>query len=135
MTETKANEVKPTARSFENCKPRKWKNKESGKLFKVLPWFQPMDNESRFDFKGMLKDVLPELGEDILQDFECYSGLLLQVGWMMENENRMWLGLMGMDMNQYFEDLGHWTDEDTKTREPILPEEGSSEGSVQSPVE
>ncbi len=95
-------------RKFVYAMPRKWKNKESGKILKVVPWFMPLDDESRFDFKGLIKECVPELGNDVLSDFECYSGLLMQAGWMMENSNGCWLGLVGINMKDHFEDMGEW---------------------------
>ena len=98
-------------RKFIHAMPRKWKNKHSGKIFKALPWFVPLDDESRFDFKGLMKDLIPEFKNDVLKDFECYSGLLMQAGWMLENENHCWLGLTGLDVKELFEDLGEWSNE------------------------
>ncbi len=96
-------------RKFPLATPRRWKNKQSGKEHKVLPWFQPIDDASRFDFKGMMKEIAPEVfTNDILANCECYSGLVMQLGWMIENENRIWIGVMQMDMTETFEDVGAW---------------------------
>lgn len=98
-------------RTFPLALPRRWRNKQNGKDgkdLKVLPWFQPIDNESRFDFKGMLSELVPEFKNDVMGSFEAYSGLVVQVGWLVENENRIWIGLIGIENRELFEDLGPW---------------------------
>ena len=57
----------PEGRNFPFAKARRWRNKNLGEgkgvpgEFKVLPWFQPIDNESRIDFKCLLKDLIPKI--------------------------------------------------------------------------
>lgn len=98
-------------RNFQLATPRHWKNKESGKSLKVVPWFLPIDNESRLDFKGLLKEVEPTLfTDDVMADVEIYSGLVMQVGWLCENENNVWLGLAPVSMKEHFDDLGLWSE-------------------------
>lgn len=87
--------------------PRRWKNKISGKEYKVVPWFVPMEKESRFDFVGLIKECFPELVNDQFSDFEVYKGLVLRAGWLIENEHNVYFALP-MNIKDQFEDIGEW---------------------------
>jgi hypothetical protein len=100
-------------RKFINARARLWKNKTTGKKFKVLPWFQPMEDRSEFDYKGMVKDCFPELEKDFLCEWDCYRGTVLHLGWMLENENGCWFGLMPISIRDQFEEIGYWSEEET----------------------
>ena len=102
-------------------KPRCWKNNISGKKFKVLPWFTPLEDRSQFDFAGLMKDIEPTLfTDDVLRDFEVYKGLVMRAGWIIENENGVWFGLVNnKEVENSFEDLGWWVDQNP----PPTPEE------------
>ena len=123
-----AEEKKPDhtfEKGFHHCQPRCWRNKDKtdGRFLKVVPWFGPLGDDSRFDFKGLMKDCFPELmKDDVMKDFEVYSGLVMQIGWMIENENRMWFGLVGVEeMRVLFDDLGPWKEaEHAVNRQPII---------------
>jgi len=109
----------PEGRNFPFAKARRWRNKNLGEgkgvpgEFKVLPWFQPIDNESRIDFKCLLKDLMPEMSEDMLAEFDVYSGLMLHVGWQLHNDAGMWFCIQ-KELKDQFDDLGDWDDKDGK---------------------
>ena len=101
-----------TDRTFPHAKPRRWKSKIDEKEFKVVPWFQPIDNESRFDFQGLLKEIEPDLfTDDTLAEFKVYSGLMLHLGWQLYNDAGTWL-CMQMGLEEHFDDIGEWHEED-----------------------
>jgi hypothetical protein len=120
----KSSRKAPEGRNFPFAKARRWRNKTIAdgatkpKEFKVLPWFQPIDNESRIDFKCLLKDLMPEMSDDMLAEFDVYSGLMLHVGWQIHNDAGMWLCLQ-KNLQDQFEDLGDWKDEDGKEEPPF----------------
>lgn len=99
-------------RNYPYCRPRRWRSKQdSTKQFKVVPWFQPIDNESKYDFKGLIKEIDPTFTDDVLADFEVYSGLVVHMGWQLLNDHGIWFCLQKNLENQ-FEDLGAWYDND-----------------------
>lgn len=101
-------EASQPERKFPFAMPRRWKNKENGKEVKVLPWFQPVEERSQFDFKGLMKELMPEIFEgDHMADFECYKGLVMFCGWQIENENNIWFCLPA-NVKDQFDDLGEW---------------------------
>ena len=115
-TEAKA----PEGRNFPFAKARRWKSKLNGKHFKVVPWFQPIDNESRLDFKGLFKEIEPTLfTDDFLANFNVYSGLVIHLGWQIYNDAGVWFCIQ-MGLQEHYEDLGDWKDEDGKS-EPAFP--------------
>lgn len=109
----------PEGRNFPFARPRRWRNKTLGEgkgvpgEFKVLPWFQPIDNESRIDFKCLLKDLMPELSDDMMAEFEIYSGLMVHAGWQLHNDAGMWFCIQ-RELKDQFDDLGDWDDKDGK---------------------
>lgn len=97
--------------NYELCRARRWINKESGKEVKALPWFQPLADDSRMDMVGLMKEVAPELfTNDVMKDFEVYSGLVLRVGWLIRNEHDVWFGV-AKGVEDQFEDLGFYGEE------------------------
>jgi hypothetical protein len=106
---------KHTTRMFPYTQAHRWKNKEAGTEFKVLPWFQPMAEYSRMDFRGLLKDLLPEMSDDVLAEFNCYSGLVVHAGWQLHNDAGVWFCVQH-GIEEHFEDLGVWKDEDGEAK-------------------
>ncbi len=99
-------------REFIHLKPRCWKEKTSGRLVKVIPWFGPLNDKSEFDMMGLLHELAPEIAtEDVMAMFPIYKGTVVQLGWMIENDHNIWIGLAGVDSQNGFEHLGLW-DED-----------------------
>ena len=88
-------------------KPRKWRHKDTGQIFNVIPWWQCegelIDAESA---KKALKDD-PEAQKEIgdWPDRLYRVGVLAQIGWLLENEHNIWVGL-GPKAKNYFDDLG-----------------------------
>lgn len=97
---------------YKGIKPRCWQNKDNKKYYKVVPWFQPFDTESEFDFMGILKELDPRLAGDLMEDFHVHKGLLLRMGWLIYTENQTWWGVpYSKELETTFDDLGLWKDE------------------------
>lgn len=81
--------------------PRLWRHKESkyGKTVRVMPWWETVKD-------GEAEEV-DELGHMIAEAAgrPCKFGVLVQVGFLLENEQGIWIGL-GPKGHEYFEDLG-----------------------------
>lgn len=95
------------------CAPMKYRNRETGKIMKVMPLYIPIGEDPRIDFNGLLKDL--DLGvNEYLKDRPVYKGLMMQEGYLIENHNRCWLGLFitKQKMDELFENLGPWTEAD-----------------------
>jgi hypothetical protein len=97
-------------RKFPMAIPHKWRNKlKPETILKVVPWFQPLDNSSEFDFVGLFKECFPEMANDLMGVHEVYKGLVMQVGWQFKNTNDIWF-CGPMELKEHFEDLGPWPD-------------------------
>jgi hypothetical protein len=79
---------------------RRWKHKETGKEYKVLPWWECDGNivEAK-EAKEILHDA-----EDDWSDRLYAVGCLAQVGWLIENEDGVWFGV-GPKAKDQFEDI------------------------------
>ena|ERR1035437_1188596 len=109
------------AREFPYMRPRRWLQKKSKKYFKVLPWFQPLDNESRLDFKALFRDLVPELGFDkAMGKMEIYSGLVMHCGYQIYNDGGMWFCIEHHG-KQFFKDCGLWDEEKHGKSIPMRP--------------
>ena len=99
--------------NFNLTRIRKWQRKDNGKIMKVMPWYQPIAEDSRMDFNGLLKDLMPEVGDLSAGLNHIYSGLMMQQGYMVENHNRVWVGLFltKEQAAKAFDDLGYWDNE------------------------
>jgi len=81
---------------------KKWKNKTTGKEFKVLPWWH---------CDGSLIDKPKEClidDKDEWQDRQYALGVLVQIGWLIENDNGVWFGVgpkakEGFEVSDYTE--------------------------------
>ena len=112
------------ARSYPFATPRCWKNKENNQLYKVVPWFQPIDNDSRINFVGLFQEIEPTMLQDVMGDMEIYSGLVMQLGYLVESENRMWFGLIVDDPKEMFEDIGPWNEAEHRPNAKNMTVEG-----------
>lgn len=119
---------KKEERKFPFAKARRWRNKISGKEFKVLPWFQPVGEESRFDFKGLIRDLFPEFTNDVLAEFNCYSGLVIHAGWQLHNDAGVWFCVQHGEVETHFDDLGDFKEEDGPVEKPFPLTEGDKGG-------
>lgn len=81
--------------------PRLWKNKTNGKKVRVMPWWETVKDgevEQSDDMGQMLS---------VIAGRKCKFGILSQVGYLIENEYGIWIGL-GPKAADQFEDLGEW---------------------------
>lgn len=89
---------------------KQWKHKESGKIYRVLPWWEChgtiIDKP-----ESILKDT-----EDDWKDRQYRIGILAQVGWLLENDNNLWIG-MGPTAREAFEDYIESTGQDSLPNE------------------
>jgi hypothetical protein len=100
--------------NFETTKVKKWQNRDTKKILKVMPWYQPIADDSRMDFNGLLKDLMPEVDLGVaIGDAHIYSGLVMQNGYMIENHNRCWFGIFMSkeEAMKIYDDLGDWDHE------------------------
>lgn len=105
--------------TFPFIRPRAWKNKASGDLVKVVPWFMPFENESQYDLTGLMKEVAPEIfANDTMADFEVYKGLVMRMGWMLETSNGIWIGVV-QNASEQFEDIGLWNEEEHRPQSKV----------------
>ena len=85
--------------------PRLWQHKETKKQVRAMPWWEmpePLDlgiKDSQID------------GQKVK------IGALVQIGWLLENENGVWFGL-GLNAAEHFEDI---TPTETKPPESSPP--------------
>lgn len=79
--------------------PRTWKNKTNGKKVRVMPWWETIKD-------GEFEKV-DELGKMISEQVGriCKFGVIVQVGYLIENEKGVWFGL-GPSAIDSFDDLG-----------------------------
>lgn len=79
--------------------PRLWKNKKSGKKVRVMPWWETVNNGEIEEVDALGRLVADVAGRP------CKFGILVQVGFLLENEHGIWLGL-GPKASESFDDLG-----------------------------
>jgi len=72
--------------------PQTWKHKENGKTHRVCPWWEMMPGTEIND-----KDI-----GDPIPGTPWKFGMLIQVGWLLENEHGVWFGV-GPDAKEFFE--------------------------------
>lgn len=89
--------------------PRIWKNKKTGKKFPIVPWWETVKD-------GEI-DKVDELGQLIAEvaGRPCKFGVIVQVGFLLENEYGVFLGVGPMAAKE-FEDLGEWKKPKRKKR-------------------
>lgn len=82
--------------------PRKWKNKISGQVLRVMPWWEAVKD-------GEIEET-DELGNMIATAAggPCKFGTIVQIGYLLENEHGVWIGV-GPKAAEQFEDLGEQT--------------------------
>lgn len=124
----RADTGKKGARTYPFATPRCWRNKQNQLLYKVVPWFQPIDNDSRIDFVGLFDEIEPKMFRDVMGKHEIYSGLVMQLGYLVESENRMWFGLIVDDPEEMFEDIGPWVEAEHRPNAKNMTVEGIRNG-------
>lgn len=88
---------------------RIWEHKETKKRVRVLPWWECLD------------PLADEKLADLCEGRMFKIGALVQIGWLLENEHGMWLGV-GPKAAESFNDLGVWEKEEVKSADVTNPE-------------
>lgn len=78
-----------------------WLNKQSGQLCLASPHWTPI--QIKFDEK--FYQELDPIVADMAKGRRIVHGALVQVGWLVQNQNDVWFG-MPMGVSEQFEDLG-----------------------------
>jgi len=86
---------------------RKWVHKETKAVVKATPWWEVP--EPIFCNKS-IKNMLPDL-----KDHKWRIGVLIQVGWLLMNEQKVWFGV-GLTVSDVFEDVGPWIESKKKVK-------------------
>lgn len=79
--------------------PRRWKNKTSGQVVRVMPWWEAIQ-DGKIEQVNELGEMLSEVGGR-----PAKFGTIVQIGYLIENEHGIWFGL-GPQAKDQFEDLG-----------------------------
>lgn len=80
--------------------PRIWQHKKNKGKMRVMPWWETVKD-------GEFEEV-DELGHAISVVAEgrtCKFGVLVQIGYLIENEHGIWFGV-GPDVAKEFKDMG-----------------------------
>jgi predicted NAD/FAD-binding protein len=88
--------------------PRLWVHKENKKRMRVMPWWETVK-------EGEVEQV-DELGHLIAEvaGRTCKFGVLVQVGFLLENEHGVWIGV-GPGAVEHFDDEGKWVPSEKAT--------------------
>lgn len=78
-----------------------WMNKQTGKIMLAHPHWEPL----HLQFDEKFYDELDIGFKEMAGDRKIAHGTLLQVGWLLQNEHEVWLG-MPLSITDQFEDLG-----------------------------
>ena len=78
-----------------------WMNKLNGELALATPHWQAVT--CRFD-ENLIKELDPMIAKEI-GSRKIASGTLVQVGWLLQNQNDVWFG-MPLSISEQFEVLG-----------------------------
>lgn len=78
-----------------------WMNKRTANLYLAHPQWEPVKID--FDEK-FYNDLIPEL-KLFARGRKCVHGVLIQVGWMLQNGEGVWFGFPFSSKND-FENLG-----------------------------
>lgn len=65
--------------------PQYWQHKKTKKKFRVMPWWECLDDQTLLSEK--------DLPPDMTDGRKYKIGALIQVGWLLENEHGVWLGV------------------------------------------
>lgn len=90
-----------------SIKPRLWQHKKTKKQVRALPWWECLD-------PTMDESLLPLPAIEAKRKWKI--GSLIQIGWLLENEHGMWLGV-GPKAEKAFKDLGEAPDPKPKKKE------------------
>lgn len=84
---------------MENKFLTRWQHKETKKIFRVTPWW-----ECYGDIIDQPSDILAD-EDDEFKDRKFAVGVLAQIGYLLENEHGVWLGV-GPTAKDSFDDIG-----------------------------
>lgn len=88
----------PDLEAFKKKWPQTWQHKETEKKFRVNPWWEcisPLLSDE--DLNGSIS-----LGTELFEEGRKYRiGALIQIGWLLENEHGVWMGV-GIEAAEYF---------------------------------
>ncbi len=78
--------------------PKTWIHRETKKKVRVMPWWECLepivaDND---DFKGIA------VGKEIADGRKFRIGAIVQIGWLIENEQGVWFGV-SLDVEEIFD--------------------------------
>ena len=76
----------------------KWKHKKKGNIVKVVPWMEIPDPVVELKAEESIKAGLSDVERKIK------FGTLIQVGWMIENANGVFIGV-GLSASEEFEEV------------------------------
>ena len=79
-----------------------WMNRSSGDLVLATPWWEPLTID--YDEK-LFNELLPLDLTKAIEGRKIAKGLVVQVGWMIQNRNDVWMGL-NQDAKDFFEVIG-----------------------------
>ena len=65
--------------------PQTWKHKKTGKVVRAMPWWEMLEDDTIVSDKN-----LPVKDKSVVK-FKI--GCLTQIGWLLENEHGVWLGV------------------------------------------
>jgi len=72
-------------------KPKIWEHKETKKRVRVMPWWEIP--EDFLDGIGLASALQKEKEKDDFKERAIKIGALVQIGWFLENEHGVWLGV------------------------------------------
>ena len=98
MTKTKSIRTKKKLTRY----PRLWQNKTLGQKVRVMPWWEIVNGGEMVQV-----DELGEMITEVAGGRLCKFGVITQVGYLLENEHGVWLGV-GPKATKHFKDLGEW---------------------------
>lgn len=87
---------------------RTWEHKETKKKVRATEWWEIADPILEEEVSKAMQDK-----KDEFKDRKFKIGALVQVGWLLENEHNVWLGV-GPKAAESFNDLGEWKNEQAK---------------------
>lgn len=108
---------------MEDTRVRVWKNKTSGKEFKVTPWWEVPPGDDQIAVIEMEVDY----GDGKKRKVPTKLGVLYQVGWLLENEHGVWFG-MSLDASEHFEDLGPYRKKEQEKKDGNTTTDGADSG-------
>lgn len=76
--------------------PKTWEHKENKKRVRVMPWWECID--------PIIDSATDEAAKKLADGKNIRIGALVQIGWLIENENGVWFGV-NMTAQEYFSEV------------------------------